>query len=153
MFLTPPTSGTYAGIVIFQAHPSLTPTYAARTHAPNCGGGGSCHSISSDDTFQLIGNPTLSTSPLSTAQGSTTGIIYLPRGILELTGNADANITFIVDQLQMAGNAAVTVEGYSGPYWPGAGGGDGAGWQGQQGRQGWQGWQGWPRLQTTKKAK
>ena len=131
MVLTPQTSGTYAGIVIFQAHPSWTPGWGS-----NCTGGSSCHSLSSDDTFQLIGDNIV----FNTAEGSTTGIVYLPRGILQLTGNADADITFIVDQLQLTGNAFVTAEGYNGPYWPQPSGGNGGGWHG---------WQGWPHSDST----
>jgi Flp pilus assembly protein TadG len=86
---TAPTSGPYAGMLIFGARNNYS-------------------------TFELHGTPQASGCSSTTA--NTKGIVYLPKGGMTLLGTSDACFAgaFIVWTLDMTGNATTTVQAYSG---------------------------------------
>ncbi len=56
-------------------------------------------------TASLVGNTAFNTSQ---------GLIYIPGGALDFTGNATVQITFVVNEFDLTGNSSVTVDGYNG---------------------------------------
>jgi hypothetical protein len=53
----------------------------------------------------------------TSALSGTSGIVYLPRSTLRLTGTGDLNVNLVVDQLHMTGTSGIAVQGYNGPGW------------------------------------